>query len=137
MFIVARFITRTVLAVALTFACLESGIAQAQESTAHEPSAAENDSAVEASKQAAIPLASVWLMQFQQNSTWIGMPANGGNRVFRLTHTAVLLEPIGQPVTRRPRARAAIATVKKQLLSVVLPLSAPKVLEYVGSAGQC
>jgi hypothetical protein len=76
-----RFIIRTVVAAALTVACLESGIAQAQESTAHEPSAAENDSATEASKQAANPLASVWLMQFQQNSTWIGMPANGGNRV--------------------------------------------------------
>ena len=77
----ARFIIRTVLAAALTFACLKSGIAQAQELTAHEPSAAENDSAAEASKQAANPLASVWLMQFQQNNTWIGMPANGGNRV--------------------------------------------------------
>jgi hypothetical protein len=38
-----RFIIRIVLAPVLTFACLESGIAQAQESTAHEPSAAEND----------------------------------------------------------------------------------------------
>jgi hypothetical protein len=26
-------------------------------------------------------LASVWLMQFQQNNTWIGMPANAENRV--------------------------------------------------------
>ena len=77
----ARFFIRTVLAVALTFACLGSGIAQAQEFTAHESSVAENDSATEASKQAANPLASVWLMQFQQNNTWIGMPANGGNRV--------------------------------------------------------
>jgi len=76
-----RFIIRIVVAAALTVACLESGIAQAQELTAHEPSAAENDSATEASKQAANPLASVWLMQFQQNSTWIGMPAKGGNRV--------------------------------------------------------
>src|ERR1700730_1995502 len=79
----ARFITRTVLVVALTFACLGSGIAQAQELTAHESSAAENNSATEASKQAANPLASVWLMQFQQNSNWMGMPANGGNRVQR------------------------------------------------------
>jgi Putative MetA-pathway of phenol degradation len=76
-----RFIARTILAVALTFACLDSGIAQAQELTAHEPSAAENDSAAEASKQAANPLASVWLMQIQQNHNWIGMPANNGNRV--------------------------------------------------------
>ena len=77
----ARFITRTVLVVALTAACLNSGMAQAQELTAHEPTAAENDSAAEASKQAANPLASVWLMQFQQNNSWLGMPANGGNRV--------------------------------------------------------
>jgi hypothetical protein len=56
-------------------------MAQAQELTAHEPTAAENDSAAEASKQAANPLASVWLMQFQQNNSWLGMPANGGNRV--------------------------------------------------------
>jgi hypothetical protein len=77
----ARFIIRTILALALTFACLNSGIAQAQELTAHEPSAAENDSAAEASKQAANPLANAWLMQVQQNNTWLGMSANGGNRV--------------------------------------------------------
>src|ERR1700681_1232440 len=76
-----RFFIRTVLAVALTCACLGSGIAQAQDLTAHESSAAENNSATEASKQAANPLASVWLMQFQQNNTWLGMPANGGNRI--------------------------------------------------------
>jgi hypothetical protein len=77
----ARFIIRTVLAVAPTYACLGSGIAQTQASTAHEPTAAENDSAAEASKQAANPLASVWLMQIQQNHNWIGMPANNRNRV--------------------------------------------------------
>jgi hypothetical protein len=76
-----RFFIRTVLAVALIFACLRSSIAQAQDLTAHESSAAENNSATEASKQAANPLASVWLMQFQQNNTWLGMPANSGNRV--------------------------------------------------------
>src|ERR1700693_2075462 len=77
----ARFIIRTILAVALTVVCLSSSIAQAQELTAQQPSAAENDSAAEASKQAANPLAIVWLMQFQQNHNWIGMPANNGNRV--------------------------------------------------------
>jgi hypothetical protein len=77
----ARFIIRTILAVALTFACLNSAIAQAPELTAQQPSAAENDSVTEASKQAANPLASVWLMQFQQNNSWLGMPVNGGNRV--------------------------------------------------------
>src|SRR3984893_15076128 len=77
----ARFITRAVLVVALTCACLASGIAQAQELTAHESSSSESNSATEPSKQAVNPLASVWLMQFQQNSNWMGMPANGGNRV--------------------------------------------------------
>jgi hypothetical protein len=76
-----RFIIRTVVAAALIIASLESGIAQAQELTAHEPSAADIDSTVEASKQAANPLANVWLMQIQQNSNWTGMPANNGNRV--------------------------------------------------------
>jgi hypothetical protein len=69
----APFITRTVLVAALTVACLNSGMAQAQELTAHEPSAPENDSAAEASKQAANPLANVWLMQIQQNTNWIVM----------------------------------------------------------------
>jgi outer membrane putative beta-barrel porin/alpha-amylase len=66
---------RTVLVAALSFACLGSAIAQTQEATAADTSAAE------ASKQAANPLASVWLMQTQQNNTWTGIPANGGNRV--------------------------------------------------------
>ena len=77
----ARFIIRTVLVIALTLACLNSSVAQAQELTAHEPSAAENNSAAEASKQAANPLASVWLMQIQQNNNWIGMPTDNRNRV--------------------------------------------------------
>jgi hypothetical protein len=55
----APFITRTVLVAALTVACLNSGMAQAQELTAHEPSAPENDSVAEASKPAANPLANV------------------------------------------------------------------------------
>jgi len=69
----APFITRTVLVAALTVACVNSGMAQAQELTAHEPSALENDSAAEASKQPANPLANVWLMQIQQNTNWIVM----------------------------------------------------------------
>src|ERR1700758_1722311 len=35
----------------------------------------------EASKQALNPLANVWMMQIQQNTNWIGMPGNKGNRV--------------------------------------------------------
>jgi hypothetical protein len=76
----ARLIITTVVAAALTVAGLESGIAQAQEASAHELSAAENDSAAEASKQAANPLASAWLMQIQQNNNWVAMPTNNGNR---------------------------------------------------------
>jgi hypothetical protein len=68
--------------VALAVTALESVIAQAQELTAQQPWAAENGSAAaDASKQAANPLASAWLMQIQQNSNWVGMPANNGNRV--------------------------------------------------------
>jgi hypothetical protein len=74
-------VKKFVVAAALIIVQAASGIAQTQEATVHEQSVAENDSATEASKQAANPLASVWLMQFQQNNTWLGMPANGGNRV--------------------------------------------------------
>jgi len=74
-------VKKFVIAAALIIVQAASGIAQTREATVHEQSVAESDSATEASKQAANPLASVWLMQFQQNNTWIGMPANGGNRI--------------------------------------------------------
>jgi hypothetical protein len=77
----ARFIIRVVFVVALTVACLQSVVAQAQELTTQQPPAAENDSAAEASKQAANPLANLWLMQIQQNNNWVGMPAKNGNSV--------------------------------------------------------
>jgi len=76
-----QFITSTVFAAAISVVWIVPGAAQTQEAAPHEQSPAENNSAAEASKQAANPLASVWLMQFQQNNTWIGMPASGGNRV--------------------------------------------------------
>ena len=76
----ARFILKIVIGALLTIACLESGTAQAQESTAHELPLAENDSASEASKQAANPLASAWLMQTQQNTNWL-RTSNNENRV--------------------------------------------------------
>ena len=72
-----QFIASTVLAAALSLAWIPLGSAQTQGAAAP----AGNESAAEASKQAANPLASVWLMQFQQNNTWIGMPANDENRV--------------------------------------------------------
>ena len=74
-------VKKFVITAALIIVQAASVIAQTQEASVHEQSVAENDSATEASKQAANPLASVWLMQFQQNNTWLGMPANGGNRV--------------------------------------------------------
>jgi hypothetical protein len=75
-----RIMIRAVIAASVTPACW-SGIAQAQESSAPELSAAENDSADEASKQAANPLANAWLMQIQQNNNWVGMATSNGNRV--------------------------------------------------------
>jgi hypothetical protein len=77
----SRFTIRTVLVAALTVASIDSGSAQTQKLTTQEQSAAENDSTAEVSKQASNPLASVWLMQIQQNNTWIGMPLKGGNGV--------------------------------------------------------
>ena len=74
-------VKKFVIAATLIIVQAASVIAQTQEASVQEQSVAENDSATEASKQAANPLASVWLMQFQQNNTWLGMPANGGNRV--------------------------------------------------------
>lgn len=73
-------VKKFVIAAALIIVQAASGIAQTLDATVQGQSVAENDSATEASKQAANPLASVWLMQFQQNNTWLGMPANGGNR---------------------------------------------------------
>ena len=71
-------VKKFIIAAALIIVQAASVIAQTQEASVQEQSVAENDSATEASKQAANPLASVWLMQFQQNNTWLGMPANGG-----------------------------------------------------------
>jgi len=73
-------VRKFVIAAALIIVQAASGIGQTLDATVQGQSVAENDSATEASKQAANPLASVWLMQFQQNNTWLGMPANGGNR---------------------------------------------------------
>jgi len=74
-------ITKTILALAVTVACIQSGSAQTKEATALEQPAAETNSVADASKEASNPLASVWLMQIQQNNNWIGMPVKDGNRV--------------------------------------------------------
>ena len=70
-----RLIIKMILCMTLAICCTHS--AMAQESQTGE----QGQTAAEASKEAANPLASVWLMQMQQNTTWIGMPVNGGNRV--------------------------------------------------------
>jgi hypothetical protein len=70
-----RLIIKMILCLTLAISCTHS--AMAQESQTGDQS----QTAAESSKEAANPLASVWLMQIQQNNTSIGMPANGGNRV--------------------------------------------------------
>jgi hypothetical protein len=67
---------RTLVCIVLIIVWTRPGMAQTQESVA-----AENQSAAEASKQAANPLANTWLMQFQQNNNWIGTPTGIGDRI--------------------------------------------------------
>ena len=69
-----------ILCPALLMACLDVGIAQVSEPAAGATSP-DSQSAVEISKQASNPLANVWLMQFQQNNNWLGMPSSTRNRV--------------------------------------------------------
>ena len=76
-----RFIIRIILSVALLIASWKLGTAQGQVLAATEQSQADNASAAEVSKQAANPLSNIWLMQFQQNNNWVGMPSNLGDRV--------------------------------------------------------
>jgi hypothetical protein len=56
-------------------------LAQAQESAPNEQLGADSQSAAEVGKQAANPLSNVWLMQFQQNNNWLGMPSSLGSRI--------------------------------------------------------
>jgi hypothetical protein len=75
-----RFIIRTILSAALVIARSNVVLAQTQESAVNGQSGAENQPGVEVSKQVANPLSNLWLMQFQQNNNWIGMPSNTGDR---------------------------------------------------------
>jgi hypothetical protein len=70
-----RLIIKMIVCLTLAISCAHSAMAQGSQTEDQSQTAAES------SKEAANPLASIWLMQVQQNSTWIGMPANGGNRV--------------------------------------------------------
>jgi hypothetical protein len=74
-----RIIVRTVFYVLFAVGPATSAIAQT--TAANEQSLGDNQSGAEVSKQVANPLSNLWLMQFQQNDNWIGMPANGGDRV--------------------------------------------------------
>jgi hypothetical protein len=55
--------------------------ATAQTAPINQQAATDNQSGAEVSKQVANPLSNLWLMQVQQNDTWVGMPAKGGDRV--------------------------------------------------------
>lgn len=92
----------SLLLMVLTLAGTNSGIAQTQQSTADHQSSSENNSlttegsgtesqsAAELAKQASNPLSSGWLMQTQQNSSWVGMPSNQGDRV----QSQLLFQPL-------------------------------------------
>ena len=45
------------------------------------PTSTEEPSSNAVAKQAANPLATMWLIQYQQNNDWVGMPLNHGNQV--------------------------------------------------------
>jgi hypothetical protein len=70
-----RLIIKMVLCLTLAISYAHSAMAQGSQKED------QGQTAAEVSKEASNPLSSVWLMQMQQNSTWIGMPANGGNQV--------------------------------------------------------
>jgi hypothetical protein len=74
-------IIRTLFSAVLVIAYAKSETAQTQSVTSSEQSNTANQSDVEISKQAANPLASLWLLQFQQNNNWIGLPLDRGTEV--------------------------------------------------------
>ena len=75
-----RLLVRAILANVLMIPWLKSGSAQTQD-LVNKQLGAEKQSSVEMSKQAANPLASLSLMQFQQNTNWIGLPSSQGEAV--------------------------------------------------------
>ena len=76
-----HFIPKTILCTLLAIAWTQSGIAQTQELTSDEHSEDQNQSAAELGKKASNPLSSSWLLQTQQNTNWVNMPLEMGNRV--------------------------------------------------------
>jgi hypothetical protein len=73
---------RTILGVALAFACVANpGLAQTQATTATGPSANQNQSDAALAQEATNPFSSAWLMQIQQNNNWMEMPSGDGDRM--------------------------------------------------------
>jgi hypothetical protein len=98
-----QFVVRTFLITVLMLAWTKSGLAQTQELNSNETSGSENhsvaatersptesQSAAELAKQASNPLSSGWLMQTQQNNSWVGMPSNQGDRI----QSQLLFQPL-------------------------------------------
>jgi hypothetical protein len=57
------------------------GFAQTAALASNQQELSENQSTLEASKSAANPLSDVWLMQWQQDDYWIGMPPGAGDGI--------------------------------------------------------
>ena len=55
--------------------------ALAQTLPVNQQATTDSQSGAEISKQVANPLSNLWLMQFQQNDNWLGMPSGHGDRV--------------------------------------------------------
>ena len=112
--VIVRTLFSSVLVVVLVIACAKSETAQSQSVTSSEQSNTANQSDVEISKQAANPLASRWLLGFQQNNTWIGLPSNRGTEVqsnllfqplfsFKLDHSwNLFMRPVIQTFNSTP-----------------------------------
>ena len=74
-----RQLFKTILGVALAVACCANpGLAQTQAPTATPPSAEQDQAAL--AQEATNPFSSAWLMQIQQNSNWLDMPASVDDR---------------------------------------------------------
>lgn len=63
------------------FACVILLATAAAEGQSADSLESRNRSAAELGKQVANPLSDVWLMQFEQNNNWIGVPQKQGDRV--------------------------------------------------------
>jgi hypothetical protein len=85
-----RFVIGAILSAGLIFASTPSGTAQTQTPAASQGSSAESQASAELAKEASNPLSSAWLLQIQENNTWVGMPLKQGDRV----DSELLLQPL-------------------------------------------